>query len=981
MSLPDAFSRLSFAQPARARADLELLRARLPERALALLPTVLAQAPDADGALNNLERFTRELPVRVRDALTRQPALLHYLLALFSHSRFLSETLIQQPELILWLGREKHLERLPSKEELLEEYARFETAALDLEPSLALVRFKRRQYLRITLRDILGLAPLVETTLELSTLADVLLEKALARAEGELRQRYGAPQTTDARGRRVPARFAVVSLGKLGGNELNYSSDVDFLFLYEGEGETSGPAQRLANNEYFQRLAQRLLQIIAGITREGAVFRVDLRLRPGGREGDLAISLPAAVSYYQQRGREWELQMLLKARHSAGEAGLVRAFLAAVEPFLYRGAMHFAAVESVLQSREQFDRQLDARGDRLNVKLAAGGIRDIEFLVQCLQRLHGRQDPWVRAAGTLVGLQKLFDKGYLSGRDHQQLAAAYQFLRLVEHRLQLDLGQQTHTLPESEASVGLLARRCGVAGRSGRSSAEEFRRLLENHLRQVQTIYERTLPGAGRAAEAEEFTLRAPEVAALTGELPHAEILRRLKAQGSPLAHAVDALDIPERARRPFHHFLAAALGSSTIFEQVARAAAALPLAVEVLRLSEPLGGLLLRQPERLALLFELEEGTTSEETTPLALCNNVTARTGLPGALAGLVERRDSFGEQMADLRRYFADAVFCWGAREVCRRPRLETGLCTCTVLTEDILRAGLVIAGQHSNEAAAAKLAVVALGRLGTAEMDLASDADLVFIAPDAETAAVARPVAEKFLHVISGYTREGTLFPVDVRLRPRGSEGELVQTAESALDYFRDAAEVWEGVTYLKARPVAGDLRLGEEWCESVRERLRERFCDTGRVRAALREMRQRLEDEAAKAGDGDNFKSGPGGFYDLDFILSASALRVGAVSLAGRPCHEQVELFSKDIELSCEERKQLEQAAQFFRGMDHAVRLATGRSTPRLPSGPRAEVVAELASAWLGETLDADALAARLAETRHRLRELFLRFFA
>ncbi|MFB3094343.1 MAG: hypothetical protein ACE10O_00600 [Candidatus Acidiferrales bacterium] len=220
MSLPNPYAGLELADPPRARANLDLLKPRLSPRVFDLLPTALAQVPDPDTALNNLERFAREAGPRVLNGLARQPALLHSLLALFSHSRFLSETLMTQPELILWLGRDKRLSRLKSKEDLLEEYARFETAALDADPALVLARFKRREYLRIALKDILKLADLTETTLELSTLADVLLEKALRIADRELQARTGQPQITDARGRLVPAHFAVVSLGKLGGNEL-----------------------------------------------------------------------------------------------------------------------------------------------------------------------------------------------------------------------------------------------------------------------------------------------------------------------------------------------------------------------------------------------------------------------------------------------------------------------------------------------------------------------------------------------------------------------------------------------------------------------------------------------------------------------------------------------------------------------------------------------------------------------------------------
>jgi len=980
MSLPEAFARLSFAQPARARANLHLVRERLPEPVFALLPTLLGQVPDPGGALNYLERFTRDPEAsgrrRVLEGFVRQPALLHYLLALFSHSRFLSETLIQQPELIAWLGRDKHLARMKSKEDLLEEYARFETSALDADPALTLARFKRREYLRITLKDILGMAELGETTLELSLLADVLLEKALERAQRELQARYGAPQTHDARGRPVAARFAVVSLGKLGGQELNYSSDVDLLFLYAGEGETAaaGAAARIANSEYFIRLAQRLLQLIAGVTPQGAVFRVDLRLRPGGGEGDLAISLPTALDYYRRQAREWELQMLLKARHSAGDAGLVRDFLRGVEPFLYRGEMHFAAVESVLNAREQFARKREAGGaDRLNVKLAPGGIRDIEFLVQCLQRLYGRDDPWVRAPGTLVGLQKLYDKGYLVGRDHFRLAAAYQFLRRLEHRLQLDQGHQIHTLPDHRDALALLARRCGVR------DAEELRRQLEEHMSQVRSLYERTLPRAARLPETTEFALRAPEWPALPGELSYGALLRLLQEQGSPLAAAMGAVDVPARAHKAVHRFLTAALASSATFERVGRAAAALPLAVEILRLSEPLGAMLLRQPERLAELLPLAKSHSAEAVGQLAipLVENSAPRGGLRFVLPG----RGTLADEMSALRGAFRDAVFSWGARAICGRRSVEDSLRDYTMLTEEALRAGLAVAARDlSAEPALAGFVVLALGRLGTAEMDLASDADLVFVTAEAGAQARGRALAEKFLHVVSAYTREGTLFPVDVRLRPRGSEGELVETADAFLDYFATSAQAWEAVTYLKARPVAGDFALGDRLCRDVRARLARRFCDGEAVRAALRAMRQRLEQEGNKAAAADDLKTGPGGVYDLDFLIGTAALLNGAASVAGQSLREQVDGWAAAAPLADDEREQLRQAARLLRAVDHALRLVTGRAPAAFPAGPRSEAVAELAGRWLGEEFSAATLAARLAERRHAVRAIFLRFF-
>lgn len=978
MSLPAAYAAILFHEPARAGANVALLEARLPASLRALLPTLLAQVPDPDGALNRLERFMRELPPRVADALTRQPTLLHYLLALFAHSGFLSETLIQQPELALWLGRERNLERLKSREELLEEYARFEATTLEVEPGLALARFKRRQYLRITLRDILGLATLVETTLELSVLADVLLEKALTRAQTELRARYGSPQTLDARGRLVPARFAVVSLGKLGGEELNYSSDVDLLFLFDGDGETSAREAdiRLANSEFFVRLAQRLLQIIAGVTREGPVFRVDLRLRPGGGEGNVALSLGAAIGYYQQRAREWELQMLLKARHSAGEEALVREFLAAVGPSLYRGAMHFAAVEAVMKTREELDRKLDAAvGGRLNVKLVPGGLRDIEFLVQCLQRLHGHEDPWVRAAGTLVGLQKLFDKSYLSARDHSRLAAAYQFLRRVEHRLQLEQGEQTHTVPSDELAVALLARRCGFRGSQ---AAAEFRAALRQHTDSVQAIYGRVLPGSRPLEESEEFSLQPQELIPLAGNPPLEEVRARLRSVNSPLADPLESTALQGGATRGLQRFLSAALGFSATYEVVCRAAAALPQAMDILRLSEPLGALLERRPGRLAMLLELG-GSSVAADKQLALALPGTEEPGLPPELEALVRRAGTLSEQMAGLRHWFVAAVFLWGAREVCCARGWEKALADYSRLAEGVLRAGWAMTETRKREALVG-ISVLALGRLGTTEMDLGSDADLVFVARP-ESLGIARERAEKLIHISSAYTREGTLFPLDLRLRPRGGEGELVQTPDYLYDYFASTADVWEAVTYLKVRPVAGDLALGEEVCRRVREIAARRFDDKEAVRSALAEMRRRLEGEGAKsAEERDNFKTGPGGFYDLDFMLSAAALRAGGPSQAGLSLTAQVDHMATAADFRPNERDELRKAAHWLRLADHAVRLATGQGNARLPRGLRAEAVAELASRWSGEPLSANAFSERIAEMRSRLREHFMRVF-
>ena len=973
-----------FLDPARARANLARVEPRLPETLRSVLATALAQVPDSDTALNYFERFTRNSVPELINLMARQPVLLYHVLALFSHSRFLSESLLQQPDLLGWLARDRHLGHIKSRDDLLEEFARFEATQFDADPAVILARFKRREYLRITLRDILGIADLAATTLELSHLADVLLERALEAAGRELRHRFGDPQVRDAGGRLLPARFAVVGLGKLGGNELNYSSDIDLLFLHTGPGETSGPTP-ISNPEFFTRLAQRLLQLIAGVTVEGSVYRVDMRLRPGGGEGDLAISLPAALDYYQRRAREWELQMLLKARPVAGDTALVREFLTAIEPYLYQGEFHFAAVESVLQAREQMDRKLAGRGTRLNVKLSSGGIRDIEFLVQCLQRLYGRRDPWVRSGGTLLALQKLHDKGYLAPRDHSRLAAAYQFLRRVEHRLQLEHGHQAHTVPESGDALAALARRVGLEA-LGREAVEMLRRQLDEHRRAVREIYARLLPETPGEPVADTFRLEPPSsgVAALPSELSYPRLLAWFAHRRSPVHKQLQGLNVPERARKPLHRFLASTISSSERFAALNSLADALPAAVEVFALSEPLGEHLLRQPELLGILRE-HPGTGPQPAEQQRL--TLEGRRTEPSRALGerIIHSARTPSERASRLRAVYRQHFFRWGTAALrADRPLWQT-LAAYSHLAEAVLHLALASAQKDIRVRRSGRFAVLALGRLATCEMDLGSDADLIFLvdAPASRREVTTwRRIAEKLIDILSSYTREGTLFPVDARLRPRGGEGELVQNAATVLEYFASSAEAWEAITYLKVRPMAGDLEFANEWCDRLRPILARRFGSFEQISPTLAQMRRRLEEEARKASRGQpNFKAGPGGVYDLDFLASALALAAGALPMAGKHLAAQIQTAPTDQRLGEHDLDTLARDAFFFRALDHSIRLATGRALPTLPPRSHLESVSVLLGRVLGEDVSTGDLLIRLDQTCQHVRSVYNKFFS
>ena len=292
-----------FRDPEAARRNLARIAERVPAAVVRAIPPLLTDAPDPDAALNLFERLTETAPAEVFRAFERDRALVHYALAVFGYSHFLGETLIQNTDLFHILQRDKMLDRSRSREEYREAFARFRSRSFETDIALLLARFKRREYVRIMLRDVLGTAALAETTNEISALADVLIAEALREIDAAFRSRYGPPQHADAEGRHTDVPVAVLSLGKLGGNELNYSSDIDLLFLY-GDGQDAGTTS-ISIREYFVRLAQSVTDALSRMTREGSAFRVDLRLRPQGGEGEAAIGLSQALQYYGRTAGDW----------------------------------------------------------------------------------------------------------------------------------------------------------------------------------------------------------------------------------------------------------------------------------------------------------------------------------------------------------------------------------------------------------------------------------------------------------------------------------------------------------------------------------------------------------------------------------------------------------------------------------------------------------------------------------------------------
>ena len=928
--VPELPSRLTLADSERALRNLQAISATLPDAIAASLPNLLADSPDPDAALNLFERLCQGAAPGLLKALERHPTLVHYALLIFGYSPYLGDTLIASPDLLEAMAKRAALERSLSREE----YEESLNACLEQhgDDPAVLARFKRRAYIRILLRDVLGIATLAETAAEISALADAVIARAVSIAEEVLRSRLqDSPQELTS--------LVVLGLGKIGGNELNYSSDVDLLFLYDERAKVAG---ELSTREYFIRLAQQVTELLSQPTAEGPVFRIDLRLRPQGREGEPAVGVRAALRYYSQTAHDWELQAMIKARHIAGDESLARQFIRGVEPQVYKKELNFVAIETALAARRRMAQRraggLWARRPQpgVDVKVGRGGIRDIEFLAQCLQRVYGGSEPWLRSSGTLFALQKLHDKGHLSGSDFHQLSSAYEFLRKVEHRLQLRYGQQTHRLPGAAADRIFLYRAIGGEA-SDKGGAERVAAMVTERMAGVAEIYQRIIHQQ-QGQSATEFML-TPAGA----DQPFQQVLRRLAAEAQAL-HAVAAARGPSAyARKNLQRFLAAVLAEPEALRAVADRPAALERAIVLFETSEHLSDLLIRHPEEIQFLAELPQ-----ESGRLFAVED-SARTAVRG------------DDTLDSVRREFRRQSFRTGARDVLHPRSVFESLAETTAAAEEAIRAAVQIAE------APAQFAVLALGRLGSCEFDLASDADLLFVRHQRASALQATRAAERVVQALAAYTGEGTVFAVDPRLRPSGQEGELVVTPSQLEKYFSWEAQLWEALTYTKLRHIAGEARLGNSAVAVVRQAAG-RFQSDFAFTAQLRDMRARLEQSDREP----NLKTMVGGFYDIDFIIGTLLVRRGSPdSQADRGNTRRAldSLAARGL-LTAEDHALLLGAAELFLTTEHMIRLVLGRPRKWLPAAERPRAAVErLTRAALAQPLS-------LAGLEHELRSSF-----
>ena len=966
--------RLGFVDP---RAALANLHALTPDPVDAeildpLLPRVLkemSEAPDPDMALNNLERLAAQ---GGRAALFRllgsHPGAVHLIAKLGGTSQFLADTLRRRPTLLPWLLEPGTMRQWLGDE--LEAELDQSARAFDRPEGRwnALRRFKYRQLLRIGCRDILGDADLTVTTEELSRMADVCLSAAWHWAEEDLRRRYGEPRGEGG----TSTGLAVIGMGKLGGDELNYSSDIDLVFVYGDDGETSGGTEgRLPNGDYFARGARAIVEALESVTDEGYAFRVDLRLRPEGRMGGVILSLEGYRAYLGERAELWERQALIKARFCAGDAGVAARFFDLVRPFVFRPGVEPDIVAEVRGMKAQIDASLRAKGvQRRHVKLGVGGIREVEFLVQALQLLYSGDDPWLRERNSLRAIFRLTERGYLPQSLGRFLGEALRFLRTVEHRLQIVDEFQTHTLPEEPAALARLARRLGSTEKlaaARRGFEAEYRRVTRGVHRAFADFFAGSLEAG---AETRERAPRIPTYTALKATgfadpdrarqnlrlvlegrplVPYALPLRRaLRAIFPVLLEALWQSPDPDEALNQFERFVAAAGPRTAYLELLAERPELLANLVKLCARGELLTQLLVTQPELLNGL--------ADPATFAAPRRRTDFRRALAPALGGHL----TLSERMDRLRRLKQ-------AEELGMTWRMFLGVTDAerfsremTALAEAALAAGWLMALGETMETFGAPrdaagrtitACIIGLGKFGGRELSTGSDLDLFVIYGGAgETDGSERVEAHVFYDrtvealssILGDVTAAGVVVPVDLRLRPGSKGSGFASSVEAVGQYYREWADPWERQTLTRARLVCGDPRLGR----AVRREIHALVYGPEAPPPDLKEMRLlrgRMEKELGKETPGRlHVKFGRGGLVDVEFITQAIQMTHGKRHPAIRSPHTVTALreIGRAGLLPPDEAEALAGHYRFLRRVSADLRLFGARPADTIePAGP------------------------------------------
>ncbi len=970
---------LGVRDPDRGLRDLRDLAARglpddLLDDLLGRLNEILPQCPDPGMALTNLERYIsgQRDALEAVSRLRRNPRTAEVLLQLFSTSQYFSELIIRDPSTLEWLrGGAERRDRNGLFEQL---WAELLVDPSDDAQRLAIRRFRHRQMLRIGYNDIVRGLPLEDTTLDLSHLAETSVEAACRIARAHAVARHGEARGPDGR----PLRFVVLALGKLGGEELNYSSDIDLIFLYEAEGQTSGP-RVLSNAEFFARMGGEIVRILSDHTAMGQAYRVDMRLRPEGDQGPLARSLESTLHYYINSGRTWERQALIKCRPIAGDLSLGREFLEAIAPFVYRRYLGAAEIGEIRAMKRRIEaRTLSAGADEVEVKTGRGGIRDVEFVVQFLQLLHGGVEPSVRHPNTLIAIDRLEQVGCLTREERGIMEDTYRFLRKVEHRLQTMFDRQTHEMPRDPEEQRVLAIRLGYPPASPwedytgpaqrflsdyRAKTDLNRRIL-NHLlhdafqddearEAVDPVVDLVLdpdPSPELIAEAlGKYPFRDPTTAyrnlmALAREdneflSPH-RCRHFLAAIAPALLRAVVKAPDPDMALTNLEKVSASLGAKAILWELFSINPPSLRLYVEICSTSQFLSEILINNP---GMIDDLIDSLVVDRPQPAS-----AIRSELAELCRG--------AEDLAPILLSFRNKEWLRiGARDILSREPIRDVTRELADVAEAIIgqvardqwerRLAKVGTPRRASDGRRARWAILGLGKLGGREMTYHSDLDLVFLydedgqtvgsGPSISNAQFFAEVAQRVIRALSD---SGALYRVDTRLRPHGASGALAVSLDGFRHYFQQTAQTWERLALTRARVLFSQGTFGRDVTRVVREQLCRRV-DPAQLASQVLDMRRRL---LANRGSHD-LKRGLGGQFDIEFLVHYLQLaHASAEPEILRPnLWDALDALKQTVLLVPEAYTDLRDAYDFLRTAEARLRIVHNRSDVTLPDDPDA----------------------------------------
>jgi len=765
--------------------------------------------------------------------------------------------------------------------------------------------FKQRDMLRIAARDLARLGDSSDIMLELSNLADVCVDAVHDICWQQLTQRFGSPYHRDADDRWQSTTFCTVGLGKLGGQELNYSSDIDVIFIYSDEGHvfktpprgTEQTGKGLNNHQFFVRLSEAIVAEIGKLAPEGMLFRIDLRLRPEGNAGPLARSLASYENYYAQWGQTWERMMLIKARPVAGDVGLGMEFIETIHPFRYPRSISERTLQEIAAIKKRIETEVVKSGelDR-NVKLGRGGIREIEFIAQTLQILHAGHTPFLQGSQTLPTLQKLNQYQHLKLGEVEELTDAYVFLRDLEHRLQMEAHQQTHTIPTERKARERLARLMGF------ETLTKFEKARADHSGRVRAIYEKVLGAEGdsqskplpdddderawkkllsdhafrdpdKALKMVNVFLRGPgyvHVSQRTVELARQLLPKFLALCPQPNHWPENALSDPDRVLVRLDSFITAYGARAVLYEMWAQKSSLFVLVLMLFDRSEFLAETAIRTPD---LVDELEVSGR--------LRRSKTADEILKDLRYGLQDE-----DQHKWIRKYHEAEFMRIGLREILGLADFEQNMVELSALAQACLQYAVEVV-TAKNKFKAPPFCIIGMGKLGGQEITYGSDLDIVFVA-DSKTKNLPalQKLATQVLDLLSKQTEQGMVFETDARLRPDGEKGLLVNTLDAYEEYYRKRAALWEIQSLTRIRPIAGDMQIGEQF-----QKLTTSLVDfskptkiashTSDWKSQIAKMRERIATERTPSGEEHlAIKTGDGGLVDAEFMAQTFCLEHG-----------------------------------------------------------------------------------------------------